>query len=81
MFIVFLKIDGLGFGGNALARIVFELAAFFPTLDHTLLGAKKLILIQAGTILAVFAAAGHLLSEQHGVHLVSSMQLSYMNWP
>ena len=78
--IVFLKIDGLGFGGNALARIVDELAAFFPTLDHTPFGAQILILFQAGTVLAVFTAAGHFLTEQHGVHLVFSMQLSYTNW-
>jgi hypothetical protein len=39
-----------------------------------------LILFQAGTVLAVFTAAGHFLTEQHGVHLVFSMQLSYTNW-
>ena len=80
MVIVFLKIDGLGLGGNAFARIVNELAALFPTLNHTPFGAQILVLFQAGTVLAVFTAAGHFLSEQHGVHLIFSMQLSYTNW-
>ena len=80
MVIVFLEIDGLGLGGNTLTRVILELAAFLPTLHHTPLGAKKLIFFQASAVLAIFTAAGHLLSEQHGVHLIISMQLSYTNW-
>ena len=79
MVIVFLEINGLGFGGNTFARIINELAAFFPALNHAPLGAKILFIFQAGTVLAVFTATGHLLAKKHGVHLISSMALSYTN--
>ena len=77
MVIVFLKIDGFRFGGNTLARIVIKFAAFFPALNDTTLGAKILIFFQAGAVLAVFTASGHLFAEQHSVHLIISMDLSY----
>ena len=68
-FIISGKIKSFCLRRNSFARIILKLAAFFTALDHTPFGAQILILFQAGTVLAVFTAAGHFLSEQHRNYL------------
>ncbi len=64
-----LKIQRLGFGGQALAGIILEFSAFFAVDHHATLGAKVMLIVKPGAVLAIFAMLGHFLAEEHVLHL------------
>jgi hypothetical protein len=65
-FVVFAKIQGFGFGRDALTGIVFEFPALPGIYHHAFFDAKELILAHGSSIGTIGAGLGHLLSEQHG---------------
>ena len=64
LFVILIKIQSLGLGGNTLAGIVAELAAFAHG-NNTLLYAKHLLIAEHRAVAAVGAGLFYLLAKQH----------------
>ena len=63
MFVVLLKVQCFGLGGNSLAGIVFEFPAFFAIFHHAPLGAKVGVVAEKSAVLTVFAGTRQLFAE------------------
>jgi hypothetical protein len=77
VFVILAEVKRLRLGRNSLARIVSELAAFFPIFHHTALGAEILSVFQLRAVLTVFTGFRHLLAKEHIIHLASVLMSLY----
>lgn len=65
VFVVLTEVQSLRLGGDPLAGIVFEFTTLFGLHNYAPLDAQELILAHGGSVGAVGAGMGNLLSEQH----------------